>query len=218
MKRQRGFTLIEILIVVAIIAILAAIIFPAFSRARESGRAIACVSNLKQIGMALNMYAEDYDGFHPIAGADVSWDAVDPVTGNGPWMQQLQTYLKSKKVLRCPSDGDSEYSYFLGSRAAYLSVTPNAFAATNTRRIEFSTAFVVGGDTFSRNGSFAITDADKDDYSQNCVGGDENGTPSIEWRRHNNGQNILFADAHVKRFTRYNPELMTFRYNAMSGW
>ena len=216
--KKRAFTLIEILVVVAIIALLAAIIFPTFARVRENGRAIACVSNLKQIGMALNMYAEDNNGFHPIAGADISWNAIDPVTKNGPWMQQMQEYLKSTKVLKCPSDGDSEYSYFLGSRAAYLSATPNAFAATDMRRIQYVSAFVIGGDTFSRNGSFAITDADKDDYSQNCIGGNAGGTPSIEWRRHNGGQNVLFADAHVKRFIYFNPELMTFRYDVMSGW
>jgi len=217
MKRH-AFTLIELLVVIAIIAILAAIIFPTFARVRENGRAIACTSNLKQIGMGLMMYAEDNGGFHPIAGAAIGWNAVDPVTQNGPWMQQLQTYLKSTKVLKCPSDGASEYSYFLSSRAAYLAVTPNAFAATDTRRIKDSSAFVVGGDTFSYNGGFETTDADKDDYSQNCVGGDDGGTPSIEWRRHNGGQNVLFADAHVKRFKGFNPALMTFRYDTMSGW
>jgi prepilin-type N-terminal cleavage/methylation domain-containing protein/prepilin-type processing-associated H-X9-DG protein len=216
--KRRAFTLIEILVVIAIIALLAAIIFPVFSRARESARAISCLSNLKQIGMGLAMYSEDYAGRYPIAGGEISWDAVDSSTGNGPWMQQMQSYLKNRQVFHCPSDGDSEYSYFLGSRAAYVAVTPPAFAATDTRRIEYPTAFVVSGDTFSRNGSFEVTDADKDDYSQNCVGGEVNGTPSIEWQRHNGGQNILFADGHAKRFTRYNPELMTFRYDSMHGW
>jgi prepilin-type N-terminal cleavage/methylation domain-containing protein/prepilin-type processing-associated H-X9-DG protein len=219
MKMKRSaFTLIEILVVVAILALLAAILFPAFTRAREAARAISCVSNLKQIGMGLAMYSEDYAGRYPIAGGDIAWDAVDAGTGNGPWMQQMQSYLKSRQIFHCPSDSDSQYSYFLGSRAAYLAVTPNAFAATDTRRIAYPTAFVVSGDTFSRNGSFSVTDADKDDYSQNCVGGEANGTPSIEWQRHNSGQNLLFADGHVKRFTRYNPELMTFRYDSMQGW
>ena len=61
-------------------------------------------------------------------------------------------------------------------------------------------------------------DADKDDYSQNCVGGPVGSENWMQWKRHNEGQNILFADGHVKRFTAYNPGLMTFRYTGMHGW
>ncbi|MEY3764870.1 MAG: hypothetical protein RLZ42_1530, partial [Armatimonadota bacterium] len=60
-RKQSGFTLIELLVVIAIIAILAAILFPVFAQAREKARAISCVSNAKQIGTAVMMYAQDYD-------------------------------------------------------------------------------------------------------------------------------------------------------------
>lgn len=63
-RRTRAFTLIELLVVIAVIAILAAILFPVFARVREAGRATQCRSNLKQIGAALVMYREDYDGFN----------------------------------------------------------------------------------------------------------------------------------------------------------
>src|SRR5476651_819462 len=60
-RSRHGFTLIELLVVIAIIAILAAILFPVFARAREQARRTSCLSNMKQIGLALFMYAQDYD-------------------------------------------------------------------------------------------------------------------------------------------------------------
>src|SRR5947209_15517704 len=65
MERKKGFTLIELLVVIAIIAILAAILFPVFARAREKSRQISCLSNLKNIGLATLMYAQDYDETFP---------------------------------------------------------------------------------------------------------------------------------------------------------
>jgi len=62
---RRGFTLVELLVVIAIIAILAAILFPVFARAREAARSASCRSNLKQIGLAINMYRQDYDETMP---------------------------------------------------------------------------------------------------------------------------------------------------------
>src|SRR5512137_1788828 len=64
-RRTRGFTLIELLVVIAIIAILAAMLFPVFARARESARKIQCLSNVKNIAMAFQMYLQDYDRFPP---------------------------------------------------------------------------------------------------------------------------------------------------------
>ncbi len=65
MTQKKGFTLIELLVVIAIIAILAAILFPVFARAREKARASSCLSNMKQIGLAVLQYAQDYDENFP---------------------------------------------------------------------------------------------------------------------------------------------------------
>ena len=61
LQRRHGFTLIELLVVIAIIAVLAAILFPVFAQAREQARQTTCLSNLKQLGTGLTMYAQDYD-------------------------------------------------------------------------------------------------------------------------------------------------------------
>src|SRR5437879_8414171 len=71
-RRGRGFTLIELLVVIAIIAILAAILFPVFAQAREKARQSVCLSNMKQVGLGLSMYTQDYDEtLQPGRGTDV---------------------------------------------------------------------------------------------------------------------------------------------------
>ena len=102
-RRNKGFTLIELLVVIAIIAILAAILFPVFAQARERARAISCISNLKQMGLGLAMYTQDYDETMPAAFA-----TVQAINGGGtntiPYDQQILPYIKNNQVFRCPSD------------------------------------------------------------------------------------------------------------------
>ena len=95
MRKQRAFTLIELLVVIAIIAILAAILFPVFAQAREKARAISCLSNSKQIGTAIIMYAQDYDE------TIVPWFVSSGMPRNASrddlvsWNQNLQPYIKN---------------------------------------------------------------------------------------------------------------------------
>ncbi len=96
-RKEQGFTLIELLVVIAIIAILAAILFPVFAQAREKARQAACQSNLKQIGLAVQIYAQDYDETLPSSG---SGSSGGDVTG------LLQPYTKQRfgqGIWRCPS-------------------------------------------------------------------------------------------------------------------
>ena len=95
MKRRMGFTLIELLVVIAIIAILAAILFPVFAKAREKARQISCASNLKQIGVAVMQYTQDYDEKYPQAYAN---------NGN-EWYDMIQPYIKSGDLYNGASFG-----------------------------------------------------------------------------------------------------------------
>jgi prepilin-type N-terminal cleavage/methylation domain-containing protein/prepilin-type processing-associated H-X9-DG protein len=108
MKGRSAFTLIELLVVIAIIAILAAILFPVFAQARDKARASACLSNTKQMGTAISLYAQDYDETLPRY-----WDDVvgEPHNGKVPpnpnplgyWHNQIQPYIKNYNVFICPS-------------------------------------------------------------------------------------------------------------------
>lgn len=89
-----GFTLIELLIVIAIIALLAAILFPVFARARENARRSSCQSNMKQFGLAILQYTQDYDEKFPKGATGV---------GSG-WGGQTYPYVKSIQLYKCPSD------------------------------------------------------------------------------------------------------------------
>jgi prepilin-type N-terminal cleavage/methylation domain-containing protein/prepilin-type processing-associated H-X9-DG protein len=117
-RHHRGFTLIELLVVIAIIAILAAILFPVFARAREKARQTGCFSNLKQIGIAYQMYAQDYDETIVPAcnwnGGYNKWE--DPRSW---WVGLLEPYVKNDQVFRCPSFTNKKYASYMAQLIGY---------------------------------------------------------------------------------------------------
>jgi general secretion pathway protein G len=117
-RMRRGFTLVELLTVIAIIAVLAGILFPVFANAKNAAKKTQCISNLRQIGSAIGLYMNDYDDVFPHA-LDASdkwtpqiWDMHPEFRERIPSMpllhEVLQTYLKSKEIFRCPADTGTE--------------------------------------------------------------------------------------------------------------
>lgn len=106
---QRAFTLVELLVVIAIIGVLAGLLMPAFGRAKESARGAACASNLRQIGIGLQLYVQDNNNRMPIM-RDRTTDTNAPVTNSLPSVEQvLSAHVGNKLVFQCPSDRSRIY-------------------------------------------------------------------------------------------------------------
>ncbi|MFM2082001.1 MAG: hypothetical protein RL380_692, partial [Verrucomicrobiota bacterium] len=104
MLARRAFTLIELLVVIAIIAILAALLLPAISKAKEQGRSAACLSNLRQIGLALQMFTQDNENKMPVMYDALLSTNATPVTNTATMNLVLSNHLGNVRVLLCPSD------------------------------------------------------------------------------------------------------------------
>lgn len=193
----RGFTLIELLVVIAIISILAAILFPVFARARESARRASCMSNLKQIGLGVMMYVQDYDEMYPKnsygAGEVLPCPAQPDASCRAFWPLRIYPYVKSVQVFNCPSD-TVKWNGRYGTNGADLA---------HLISYPYSTNFASGPAMASvENPSQTALFADGEGYYRYrlysyCYVGS-----TTDYRcmsdRHLNGANITFADGHVK--------------------
>jgi prepilin-type N-terminal cleavage/methylation domain-containing protein/prepilin-type processing-associated H-X9-DG protein len=214
--RPCGFTLIELLVVISIIALLAAILFPVFSRARESGRRAACQSNLKQIGLGVTQYMQDYDERLPLESyaSDTSGQTVNDYAEPGAspnYIAEIQPYVKSWELFRCPSVPKAAYTVASG----YSGYNPVGNNDTN---------YMPNGVLFSLSGRAIASVPSPSDivfvqewherfrqllarpHFNNTGPGSyyhwhqNNGgtTPEVISNTHFDGGNLLFCDGHVK--------------------
>ncbi len=201
---HRGFTLIELLVVIAIIAILAAILFPVFAKAREKGRQTVCLSNLKQIGLAVSMYASDYDDQMPWCQTFVAWGYVGEL-GMPGWLQAIEPYTKNTGVYKCPSaPGQALTHYTFNACAMGLAMTYGSARGAYglDSPAEPAAAWMVA-DAGTRDtvwpSDIATSDADPTNELQVA------GLPAADSNvyllfpgRHNDGNNLVFMDGHAK--------------------
>jgi len=193
--RRTGFTLIELLVVIAIIAILAAILFPVFARAREKARQTSCLSNLKQMGLAFFMYAQDNDERTTRLRR---WDGPAPV---GPWSTtacwlcpicsgDLHPYVKNLQLYLCPS---TLTAGGLGSHGGSYGYN----CAVNGQPMAAMVAVADIPVFCDAQCHFINPDADR--TSGGCGPcGMVVPCPRVGWTRHNGGLNLNFADGHAK--------------------
>lgn len=219
-----GFTLIELLVVIAIIGILAAILFPVFARVRENARRSSCQSNMKQLGLGMLQYFQDYDERPPI-GSD---STADWKMGLG-WAGQILPYVKNTQVFTCPSDlGRPGYVRTGAQQYVSYGYNPTLIKATNTafdlNAVKPISAFTAPAQTVLlsevSNNVVVLTGAEKQSGCQNGPGTNYlTGVPNLSgtyakpndvWSsgpaiapidRHLEGSNYLAADGHVKWFS-----------------
>lgn len=225
MRKIRGFTLVELLVVIGIIAVLSAILFPAFTSARERARQIACLNNEKQIGVAFMQYVQDYDGCFPL---------LQPSGNNAyRWTYAISPYTTAKygaknDLYHCPSAPTvSDYGYSMYETNPWVvlnSTTP--FTENSTNHVTELALIMETGVNSASNGSagyyiepswwwwggaqwppvFAgptassVWDNDSNDPTWNYNVGLGWSMPRY---RHNGTTNVLFCDGHVKNFKKY---------------
>ncbi len=218
-ETHRGFTLIELLVVIAIIAILAAILFPVFQRVRENARRTACLSNMKQLGLAFVQYTQDNDEFMANATAGGASGAPCTVKGDcvvGGWMYyknfgtpatlqfdptqgSIYAYVKSRQVYTCPDDSSGQAT---GDSYAYSSCAGAKTAVAAPSAANPGGTIYLGKNLSQFDNPSGILLLGEETSAGNTTNDGylsySNGIQDHISLRHTGGSNFLFADGHAK--------------------
>jgi prepilin-type N-terminal cleavage/methylation domain-containing protein/prepilin-type processing-associated H-X9-DG protein len=204
---KRGFTLIELLVVIAIIAILAAILFPVFGRARENARRSSCQSNMKQIGLGIAQYTQDFDEKMPVA----YWTPA--ANQQMSWKDAIQPYVKSKQLFACPSNPVNNVGTYQSVGAMPSSYSPNstqlqgAFGSSggtadagstpafSISTFQFASSTIQVCESTFTNSDYNICNAYFGVTNRTSAG---NQGSTYQYNGHLSMGNYLFADGHVK--------------------
>ena len=200
---KRGFTLIELLVVIAIIAILAAILFPVFARAREKARQTSCLSNLKQIGLAHMMYAQDYNetfltGRYPgtcIFGHVHTGAAPNAINDYFSWSTHIHPYIMNSQVFQCPS---ASWTTCTGGAEVARVINAYLFNYAGCRGVAMASIQQPAEQMSSMDGqgAFVITTRNTRPNAMSATG------IGNALDRHNNGANVAYVDGHAKWMSR----------------
>jgi prepilin-type N-terminal cleavage/methylation domain-containing protein/prepilin-type processing-associated H-X9-DG protein len=196
---QNAVTLTEILVVMAVLAVLICLLLPALDRSQGAAQTARCLSQLRQLGVALSLYADDHTGRLPMAHAEVSWTNTQPP----PWTRPLLPFYQTTNVLTCPSyrrvHRRSPFSYFMGARAAFIEAGGQPASVVLTQ-VQFPAQYILSGDC---NFPFAADDADPDNYTEDTLFGTN--------RLGHGGQvNLLHADTHTASARDFDAAAMTY--------
>lgn len=223
--RASAFSLIELLVVLGIIAVLLTLLLPALGRAHRSAQAVQCAAKLRQIGVALFAYAADSRGDLPPTGAwQVFPDGMSVEDEPGlAWTELLATktdVTPDNALYDCPAFPPGvRHNYFLTCR--WPMVAGNH--SVRLPQVRLSSQYVLGGDCTNSSeypppfGTSVKTtvDCDKDDLlTELLLFADQPDGLNV----HPGGNNVLFADGHVRLFARFDPTAMTYDATALKPW
>jgi prepilin-type processing-associated H-X9-DG protein/prepilin-type N-terminal cleavage/methylation domain-containing protein len=230
-KKQWDFTLVELLVVISIIAVLASMLLPALSKARETARKIACVNNQKQVGVIFMLYVDDAEGWYPQYYRGAS-DGAE--LGDRYWTQRFEKrgYIADRNICFCPScpqgedrdwlwdHGYTTYGYSIGLCFDYSKPISQRIRAARTQELKDPTRTILAVDAYNpyykRGYYYASVKAQDADSIYGAA---------YPW--HGNSSNVVWVDGHVSNViapdranprSLYEASALTDLYDAPSYW